>query len=100
MFCGITCQIVEEIGDIRAHGFVTGENSNVFINTRGDGIVIPSGKMKITANAVPFLPYHHGDLTMCLEAYQAIYHVYTCLLEHLRPADIAFFIEARLKFHQ
>src|SRR5690242_15775990 len=56
--------------------------------------------MNIATNSLPFLAHNHNDLAMDLEIYQSIDNVDTFLLKHARPADITFFIKARLQLHQ
>ena len=56
--------------------------------------------MYIAADSIFLHPYHQGNLAVGLKAHQAIYYMAPCLLKHLCPVDIVFFVKTGFQLHQ
>ena len=54
-FCGISRQVVEEVSTIFADGFVAGEQADVGVELRGEGVVVAGGEVNVAADAIFFL---------------------------------------------
>ena len=53
---GVTGQVIEQVGGVRADLIVAGEETQVGIETRRAGIVVAGGEMAVAADGVAFAP--------------------------------------------
>ena len=90
-------EVVEELGQILADLFVTGEEPNVRVEPGGTGVVVARSHMGVAAQTVEVLPDREDHLAVGLQADDAVGDVDSNFLHPARPADICALVEAGLQ---
>ena len=92
---GVRGEVVEDhvhaLGDLR----IAGEQAQVGVEARGDGVVIAGAEVAVAAGDAVFVAAHqHGQLAVGLEADDAVEDLHAGVFHAARPADVGGFVEA------
>ncbi len=93
---GVRGEVVEDhvhaLGDLR----IAGEQAQVGIEARGDGVVVAGAEVAVAAGHAVFVAAHqHGQLAVGLEAHHAVEDLHAGVFHAARPADVRGLVEAR-----
>ena len=97
---GVAGDVIEHARDIAADDLVGREVGQVGIDARGHRMVIAGAGMNVGREAAAFATHHQRQLGVGLELEEAIDDLHAGAFEIARPADVGFFVEARLQFDQ
>jgi len=100
MFPGVPGQRVEEHGDVRGDGWITGQEREVGVDARGRRIVVAGAEMNISGEPVILTAHNQAHLGMGLQPDQSVRDVHTRPLQFFGPLNIVFFVEAGPEFDQ
>ena len=92
---GVGGEVVEDhvhaLGDLR----IAGEQAEVGVEARGDGVVVAGAEMAVAAGDAVFVAAHEqGQLAVGLEADDAVEDLHAGVFHAARPADVGGFVEA------
>ena len=93
-------QQVKERAGVFAELGAAREETQVGVIPRRGGIVIASGKVNVSANAVVVAPHDQRCLAVCFESDDPVYDVHAGFLKHAGLVDVVFLIEPGLKLHE
>ena len=97
---GVAGEVVEQLGEIRAHRRIACEQAEVLVQARGLGVVVAGAHVAVTGDALTLLADHEAGLGVGLEPDQSVDDVHPGTLEPAGPFDVVLFVEARLELHQ
>ncbi len=93
-------EVVEEVGDVGGEVGVGGQEPEVLVQTSRAGMVIPRADVAVAGDVIALIADHERELRVRLEPDHAVHHVDPGLLEHTRPRDVRFLVEARGELHE
>src|ERR1700687_4069425 len=85
-------EVVEQLGDVRSHIRVGGEQRDVLERAGSRRVVVARGDVRVTPDAFALLPHDEHQLGVCLEADQAVHDVDARSLERFGPLDIGLLV--------
>src|SRR3989449_198751 len=88
-------QLVEQVVQVGAQLGVCREQSEVRVDRRGRGVVVPRPDVGVTAERAALASHHETDLRVRLHVHQAVHHVDAGPLQLLGPVHVARFDEER-----
>ena len=96
---GVRGEVVEDhvhaLGDLR----IAGEQAQVGVEARRDGVVVAGAEMAVAARDAVFVAAdQHGQLAVGLEADDAVKDLHAGVFHAARPADVGSLVEARHQF--
>ena len=95
-----SCQVVEEVGDIRRDLLIRGEEPEVLVDPRVDRVVVAGADVRIAPKPVRVTPDDERRLRVDLHVRESVDDVHSRLLEPLRPVDVPILLEAGLELDE
>ena len=97
---GVRGEVVEDhvhaLGNLR----IAGEQAQVGVEARGDGVVVAGAEVAVAAGHAVFVAAHqHGQLAVRLQAHHAVKDLHAGVFHAARPADVRRLVEARHQLH-
>src|SRR5437660_1271724 len=85
--------VLDGFGNLR----ICCEQTQIGIKPRGDRIVVTGPEMCVSpCDSIRISSYQQGELAMCLQPYQAMENLYTCIFQIARPPNVRGLIKTRL----
>ena len=96
----VTGQLIEQAGDILTNLFVTGNQTQILVETSGRRVVVTGTNMSVTTQVVTLTAHHQRQLAVSLQTHDAVHHVHAGALQLTSPRDIGFLIKTSLNLDQ
>ncbi len=93
---GVAAEPVEEVGEVRAHLRVGGQQPQVLVQPGSLGVVVARPHVRVTAQHLAFLADDQRQFAVRLEPDQPVHDMAARLLQFARPFDVGLLVEARL----
>ena len=97
---GVARELVEQTGQVFTHLRVSGEQTKVFIQAAGLGVVVSRADVAVVLELALFLTDNKCQLAVGLEPNQAIHNVNASFFKLARPADVGLLVKACLDLNQ
>ncbi len=96
----VTSEHVEEIGQVRAHLGIGGEQTEILVRAGRLRVVVAGADVAVASQLPTLLAHDHRRLAVCLEPHEAVDDVAPRALQHPRPPDVGLLVEAGLHLDQ
>ena len=94
LFLCVGCEVVEDVLNGQGNFFVCGEQADVGVEARGDGVVVAGAEVGVAArDSVRVSTDDERELGVGFEADDAVKDLHASVFERACPADVAVFIE-------
>src|SRR6185369_2302270 len=90
-------QVVEELACVRAEVRVSGQQSDIGVNSGRYRIVVSSTNVKVAPQRPGFAPNHQRKLAMSLQSDHPVDNVNAHALQASGPLDVALFVKPSLQ---
>ena len=96
----VTGQLVEQTRNILTNLLVTGNQTQILVETSGRRVVVTGADVSVTAQVVTLAAHHQRQLAVSLQTHDAVHHVHAGALQLTSPRDVGFLIKTSLNLNQ
>ncbi len=93
----VSRQVVEQLRGVAPDRFFAGEESDVFVDARGRGVVVAGRHVHVPADAARLFAHDEDALGVGLQTDEPVVDVHAGQLQFARPSDVARLVESRLQ---